>query len=411
MLEPDAAGVLLVELELLQPAASRIDPTAAAAATIVFDARKVTLPSPPGGYTGRALASWLDKSVVWPMPFNGRLLTRETQASVTSRFAMRIPTCFIRIPLTGNSIISRHGARDRKCQRTAGVGPPTFADGPHGLPPPLSSASAVASGDGSAPAAAITGCPARVAVPIRVPILRATTTFPPSGRRRFASPTNALSAPPPGKPEKLEKNKCNSSIQNGCGFLWPAHRCRPVLPAAAWRRPAVPAAAGAPARGARATAARPRSSRPTRRPPGASRARTVGTAAAPRRWRRPPSPERSPRRPARAPSRERTAQDPFPGRQPVATSRAAPPQARHAGLVAELQPCADPPNHSRPRFTGDSLLRIGNTTYTAYLYEECLREPAYRMFMHVQSMTTKALTSVRLPFREPGGLQAHGCAV
>jgi hypothetical protein len=48
-LEPDAAGVLLVELELLQPAASRIDPTAAAAATIVFDARKVTLPCPPGG--------------------------------------------------------------------------------------------------------------------------------------------------------------------------------------------------------------------------------------------------------------------------------------------------------------------------------------------------------------------------
>jgi len=48
-LEPVAAGVLLVELELLHPAASRIDPTAAAAATIAFDARKVTLPCPPRG--------------------------------------------------------------------------------------------------------------------------------------------------------------------------------------------------------------------------------------------------------------------------------------------------------------------------------------------------------------------------
>ena len=47
-LEPVAAGVLLVELELLHPAASKIEPTAAAAATIVFDARKVTLPCPPG---------------------------------------------------------------------------------------------------------------------------------------------------------------------------------------------------------------------------------------------------------------------------------------------------------------------------------------------------------------------------
>ena len=45
--EPVAAGVL-VELELLHPAASRIEPTAAAAATIAFDARKVTLPCPPG---------------------------------------------------------------------------------------------------------------------------------------------------------------------------------------------------------------------------------------------------------------------------------------------------------------------------------------------------------------------------
>jgi hypothetical protein len=49
VLEPVAAGALLVELELLHPAASRIDPIAAVAATIAFDARKVTLPCPPGG--------------------------------------------------------------------------------------------------------------------------------------------------------------------------------------------------------------------------------------------------------------------------------------------------------------------------------------------------------------------------
>jgi hypothetical protein len=48
---PAAAEVLLLEEpELLQPAASRIDPTAAVAATIVFDARKVNPPMPaPGG--------------------------------------------------------------------------------------------------------------------------------------------------------------------------------------------------------------------------------------------------------------------------------------------------------------------------------------------------------------------------
>ena len=45
-----AAAGALDELELLHPAASKIDPTAAAvAATIAFDARKVTLPCPPGG--------------------------------------------------------------------------------------------------------------------------------------------------------------------------------------------------------------------------------------------------------------------------------------------------------------------------------------------------------------------------
>jgi hypothetical protein len=38
---PAAAAVALEEPELPQPAASNIDPTAAAAATIAFDARKV----------------------------------------------------------------------------------------------------------------------------------------------------------------------------------------------------------------------------------------------------------------------------------------------------------------------------------------------------------------------------------
>src|SRR5215470_38097 len=39
--ELPAAAAVLEELELLQPAASMIDPTAAAVATIAFDARKV----------------------------------------------------------------------------------------------------------------------------------------------------------------------------------------------------------------------------------------------------------------------------------------------------------------------------------------------------------------------------------
>jgi hypothetical protein len=48
--EAPAAALLLEELELLQPAASMIDPIAAAVATIALDARKVK-PSharPPG---------------------------------------------------------------------------------------------------------------------------------------------------------------------------------------------------------------------------------------------------------------------------------------------------------------------------------------------------------------------------
>jgi len=50
---PAAAAVAVEELELLHPAASMIDPTAAAVATIAFDARKVK-PSPacPQGLQG-----------------------------------------------------------------------------------------------------------------------------------------------------------------------------------------------------------------------------------------------------------------------------------------------------------------------------------------------------------------------
>ena len=43
-----AAGALLEELEL-HPATRRMEPIAAVAATIAFDARKVTLPCSPGG--------------------------------------------------------------------------------------------------------------------------------------------------------------------------------------------------------------------------------------------------------------------------------------------------------------------------------------------------------------------------
>ncbi len=55
---PLAAVVELDELE--QPAARRMEPTAATVATIVLDARKINPPMLPPG-TGQALASWLDK--------------------------------------------------------------------------------------------------------------------------------------------------------------------------------------------------------------------------------------------------------------------------------------------------------------------------------------------------------------
>jgi len=61
-----AGAELLEELELLQPAASNIDPTAAAVATIAFDARKVkpSRAAPRGAGAGvsilaRQVASWL----------------------------------------------------------------------------------------------------------------------------------------------------------------------------------------------------------------------------------------------------------------------------------------------------------------------------------------------------------------
>jgi hypothetical protein len=62
LLAVPAAVALLVELELAQPAASKIDPTAAAAATIAFDARKMKPSHAAPRERGHALASWLDKS-------------------------------------------------------------------------------------------------------------------------------------------------------------------------------------------------------------------------------------------------------------------------------------------------------------------------------------------------------------
>jgi hypothetical protein len=71
--EVPAGAELLEELELLQPAASNIDPTAAAVATIALDARKVkpSRAAPRGAGAGvsilaRQVASWLSM-------LNGRL--------------------------------------------------------------------------------------------------------------------------------------------------------------------------------------------------------------------------------------------------------------------------------------------------------------------------------------------------
>ena len=60
---PVAAGAELEELEL-QPAASKMDPTAAAVATIAFDARKVKpSPCPPPGVARGASVGILARQV------------------------------------------------------------------------------------------------------------------------------------------------------------------------------------------------------------------------------------------------------------------------------------------------------------------------------------------------------------
>jgi hypothetical protein len=73
---PDAAAELLEELELLHPAASRIDPTAATDATIAFDARKVK-PSPCRPWSTGASVGILARQVV--------ILTKRVERKVTGR--------------------------------------------------------------------------------------------------------------------------------------------------------------------------------------------------------------------------------------------------------------------------------------------------------------------------------------
>ena len=73
---PDAAAELLEELELLHPAASRIDPTAATDATIAFDARKVK-PSPCRPWSTGANVGILARQVV--------ILAKRVERKVTGR--------------------------------------------------------------------------------------------------------------------------------------------------------------------------------------------------------------------------------------------------------------------------------------------------------------------------------------
>jgi hypothetical protein len=70
---PAAAAVALEVLELLHPAASMIDPTAAAVATIAFDARKVK-PSHarPQGFQGASVGILARQVASWPSGLNGR---------------------------------------------------------------------------------------------------------------------------------------------------------------------------------------------------------------------------------------------------------------------------------------------------------------------------------------------------
>jgi hypothetical protein len=76
LLLPDAAAELLEELELLHPAASRIDPTAATDATIAFDARKVK-PSPCRPWSTGASVGILARQVV--------ILAKWVERKVTGR--------------------------------------------------------------------------------------------------------------------------------------------------------------------------------------------------------------------------------------------------------------------------------------------------------------------------------------
>ena len=76
LLLPDAAAELLEELELLHPAASRIDPTAATDATIAFDARKVK-PSPCRPWSTGANVGILARQVA--------ILAKRVERKVTGR--------------------------------------------------------------------------------------------------------------------------------------------------------------------------------------------------------------------------------------------------------------------------------------------------------------------------------------
>jgi hypothetical protein len=73
---PGAAAELLEELELLHPAASRIDPTAATDATIAFDARKVK-PSPCRPWSTGANVGILARQVA--------ILAKRVERKVTGR--------------------------------------------------------------------------------------------------------------------------------------------------------------------------------------------------------------------------------------------------------------------------------------------------------------------------------------
>ena len=73
-LEVPPAAAVLVELdELEQPAARRIEPTAATLATIALDARKINPPMLPPGDTGAGLCILARHVESWLTRLNGRL--------------------------------------------------------------------------------------------------------------------------------------------------------------------------------------------------------------------------------------------------------------------------------------------------------------------------------------------------